>query len=130
MPISNVSSVIRNAVCSAYVSPIDSGSVNSNGKLEFYDSGDNLLVSADFSPTAFQAPSNGVAVANQITGGVGVAAGTIAYVAYKDRDNSECYRNSSVGLAGSGAEVIVSTLSVEIGSQLTVSSASFTVPAS
>ena len=109
---------------------LESGSANPTPVLEFYDASNTLLGSVNFSADAFGAAANGTATAAAISDGTAVAAGTISYVVFKNRDAAEVCRNTSVGLSGSGSEVIVSTLSVEIGSTISVSSATITMPES
>lgn len=67
----------------------------------------------------FGAPADGVTISPS-NGNIGSAtgSGTIAVGIYADSDGNECHRTDEVGLAGSGAEIILDKLDVLAGDRI------------
>lgn len=80
-----------------------------------------------FSSTAFAAASGGVATANSITNGTAVAAGTADSFEVRDGDGTVIFSGT---VATSGADLNISNTSINIDDVVSVSSFTYTAPAS
>lgn len=90
------------------------------GTLELLDAGGNVLASASLgTPTAAGAVVTMSGYPRTVTG----TAGTIASARYRTAGGGSWKTSMTVGLAGSGAHVIVSSLTILTGQQVTISSA-------
>lgn len=90
------------------------------GTLDLLDAGGAVLASASVgTPTA----AGGVVTMSGYPRTVNGTAGTIASARYRTAGGGNWKSGMTVGLAGSGAQVIVSSLTVLTGQQVTISSA-------
>lgn len=93
------------------------------GTLEFLDAGGAILASASLGTPTSAGP---VATMGGYPRTVSGTAGTIASARYRTSAPGDWKSSMSVGLAGSGAQVIVSSLTIGAGQSVTVSSATLT----
>ena len=101
------------------------------GVLEFYTGtrpatgaaigGATLIATATFSAVSFPNAANGTASANAITGDATVDAGTPTWARGKDSDGN-FVEDLDVGIAGSGADIILNAATFEQDAPLTVAS--------
>lgn len=125
MPIT-LNNVSRNAACNAIVDLVDGGV--GNGVLVIQD-GATDLVELPFSNPAFGNASNGQAIAGTITTTNASASGTADSFEVRDGSGSVLW-SGDVTLTGGGGDVELSNLSINSGDPISISSASFTMPAS
>jgi hypothetical protein len=125
MPV--LETLARNAACNAVVDLIDAGS--GAGTLVFETSGDVEVATLTYSDPAFGDALNGVATASAITPDTDATGGTIAQASVYDSDNTKIME-LTVGTVGSGADIELSSLTVTAGETVSVSSQTFTMPAS
>lgn len=109
-----------------------------SGKLRFYSgtrptdadtalSGNTLLAELTMNATAFGSASAGVITANAITSDSSAdATGTASFVRITQSDGSTAWADLSVGT--SGTEVILNTVSIVSGAQVSISSFTVTLP--
>jgi hypothetical protein len=121
---------IRNATLAAIIASFNSGIVQAwsgsrPGSLAGSPGG-TLLAEYTMGATAFGAPSSGVATANAITGGVGLADGTVGFVRVLEDDETTVLADLTVGV-GSG-EVQFNTLAMTTGVAATITSMTLTAP--
>jgi hypothetical protein len=76
-------------------------------------SGQTLLASCAFGSPAFASAANGVATANAVTNGVGLLVGSLGWARGFGADGVTTVGDFSVGLVGSGADVLLTTLSID-----------------
>lgn len=117
----------RNAACDAVVDLIDVGTGDANGDLVIMTSGDAEVATLAFSNPAFGAASSGVATAATISDDTSATGGTAALFKFQNRDNAEVLRGT---VGTSGADLIISSLSIGAGDTISVSSFTVTMPAS
>jgi len=123
-----LSTAARNAAVNGIVDLIDGGTGDATGDLVVTNSSDSIIATSTFSATAFGDAASGTATANAITGDTSMVGGTAARWQARNKANSEIMRGS-VGIAGSGADMIVSTTTFPAGGSLTISSFTVTMPA-
>lgn len=126
---------IAQEICNLVADKFDAGA--SAGYIEFRDglvpTPDNpatgtLLAQVNFSDPAFgNADANATATANAISSPNAVNTGTATYARGYDSDGNTVV-NFSVGLAGSGADIIMSTLSITSGQPVPFASLTLTMP--
>ncbi len=118
----------RNAACNAIVDLLDVGSGQATGDLRFYTAAfATLLATLLFSNPAFGAASTGVATASAITADSSAdATGTAAVLRARDRDAGTVFEGT---VGTSGADINFNTVSWTSGDNISVSSLTFTVPA-
>ena len=93
------------------------------GALELLSAGGAVLATASLgTPTA----SGAVTTMGGYPRTVNATAGTIASARYRTSGALDWKSDMTVGLAGSGAQVIVSSLTITSGQQVTISSATLT----
>lgn len=128
----------RNAAVSAVAALLDGGT------LRFRSSGGDTLCDVDLQATAFGAASDGVVTAvggddanpispeNPLTGSGESAASDGATIANCQALNSEggVVMSLTVGTSGSGADVILTSLTIAHEQELSVTGCSLTMPAS
>lgn len=122
MPI--LETAARNAACDAIVDLIDAGGA---GTLVFQTSGDVEVATLTFSATAFGAASTGTATAASITSDTSATGGTVAQASVFSGGAAKIMEFT---VSTSGADINLSSLSVGAGDTVSVSSLTFTVPAS
>lgn len=127
MPLNNIATTVRNAMCDALVDAIDAGA--GAGTLGIYTSAfGTLLATLTFSDPAFGAAASGVATANAITDDSSAdATGTAAVLRIRDSSPATVVEGT-VG-AGSG-DLSLNTTSITTGDRVACSSATVTMPAS
>lgn len=123
-----ITAAARNAACNAIVDLVDVGTTDANGDLVIMTGGDVEVATLAFSNPAFGAASAGVATASTITSDSSATGGTAALFKVQDRDNTEVWRGT-VGIAGSGADLIMSSVTIGAGDIVAVTSLTFTMPA-
>jgi len=124
-----LSTAARNAACDAIVDLADVGTTDANGDLVIMTAGDVEIATLALSDPAFGASVSGVSTANTITSDTNATGGTAALFKVVDKDNTEVWRGT-VGATGSGADLELSALVIGAGDTVTVTSFTFTVPAS
>lgn len=120
----------KSAAANAVVDLLDVGSANSTGDIEFTTSGGTSLVVCNLANPAFGAATNGVATAGTVsqgTVGAAITNQTIAIAKFRDRDNAEVFRGS-VGLSGSGADIILSGTVVSTDDTVDITALTYTQP--
>ena len=115
----------RNAAADAVVDLLD---VNAPGKLIIMKADETVLSEHALSNPAFGAASGGVATASAIGDDTSAnASGTAALFKCEDGNALEVFRGS-VGEAGSGEALIVSSTNVVAGTKVSVASLTYTAP--
>ena len=100
-----------------------SAAVLVGGDLDFLDAGGGILATADLgTPTS----SGNVTTMGGFPKTVSGTAGTIASARYRTSASADWKTAISVGLSGSGAQVILSSLTIGSGQSVTVTSATLT----
>lgn len=95
-----------------------------SGDLDLLDAGGAILATVDLgTPTAAGAVMTGSGFPKTVSA---VAAGDIASARYRTSAGGNWKTAMTVGLSGSGAQVIVSDVSVEVGQAVRVNSATLT----
>lgn len=120
----------RNAACDAIVDLLDGGTGDATGDIAFSTSAPATLCVCTLAATAFGAASSGVATAGTIASGTVSGSSnpsTVALALFRNKANAEIFR-CAVGTSGS--DINLSSVSVNDGDTITVSSLTFTVPAS
>lgn len=117
----------RNAAADGVVDLVDQGA--GAGKLKIYTTGlGTLLATLTMSDPAFGAAATGVATANAITSDTSAdATGTAAEFTMTDSDDVEIFRGS---VGTSGADLNLNTVSITAGVEVSVTSFTYTQPAS
>ena len=118
-----LSTAFRNAACDAIVDLLDSGDVR------FHTSGENEVATCNFGSTAFGAAATGTATANSIADDTDATAGAIEHAHLRDSSQVEQVL-CTCGLSGSGADFILTSLTVGAGDTVSVTSLTVTMPAS
>ena len=114
----------RSAACDAVVDLLDGGS--GAGYIELQTSGGVEVATLPLSATAFGAASNGVATAATITNDTNATGGTVAKAAFFDSDDAKHF-TMSVGT--SGAEIIISSVTIAASETVAITSCTVTCPA-
>lgn len=116
---------LRTAIADLVADQIDAGSTDPNGDLAFLASDDTEVANLAFANPAFGNAASGVATANAISDDTNAAGGTIAKAELRDLDNAArvfC----SVGATGSGEDIELSSVNVNAGDTVTMSSLTYT----
>ncbi len=114
----------RNAACDAIVGLLDGGTI------EIQESDDTVLAVLPFGTPAFGASSNGTATAEAITPDSSAdATGTAAKFICKDSEGNPVFGGTVTALGGGGDMELVST-SIVATQPVTITSFTFTIPAS
>jgi len=109
-------------------SALDTVFNNANsGFVRFYNSSNTLIASCAMGSTAFAAASDGSKTANAITKESNTSAGTVSY-ANVQNSSSTVLATLTVGLAGSGADVILTGLTFASGEELSIASLVVSMP--
>lgn len=119
----------RNAACDAIVDLLDGASGDATGDLAFSTSAPATLATCNTAATAFGSASSGVATAATIASGTVSGSSnpsTVALCLFRNKANTEIFR-CAVGTSGS--DINLSSVSVNDGDTITVTSLTFTVPA-
>jgi hypothetical protein len=125
--IANLSDVTANAAATAIAALMNSGTIriysgpqpaNANAAL----SGNVLLVTLTFSPTAFSAPVSGSITANAITSGTAVNAGLATFARIFQTNGTTVVMDVAVGEAGQGAYITLSDTDIDAGGLVSISS--------
>ncbi len=112
----------RNAACDGIVDLLNSGT------LELQTSGDVEVATLTFAATAFGAASTGVATAGTITSDTSATGGTASKGIMKTSGAAEI-ASLTAGVSGSGADIIMTSLTVGAGDTVGCSAMTVTVPA-
>lgn len=117
----------RNAAADAVVDLVDAGA--GAGKLKIYTTGlGTLLATLTFSDPAFGAASTGVCTASAITSDTAADdTGTAAVFTVTDSNDAEVFRGT---VGTSGADLNLNTVAITAGVEVSVSSFTYTQPAS
>ena len=118
----------RNAMVDTLVDLVDVGA-GTEGTFEVWVAGfATKLCDIDLANPAFGDAAAGVAGANGLPlTGIAVATGTAAVFKVVDTDDNEVYRGT-VGIAGSGADAIIDSVSITINDTVQLNSHSITGP--
>lgn len=119
----------RNAACDAITALINGASGDATGDMAFSTSAPATLCVCNMAATAFGAAASGVATAATIASGTVSGSSnpsTVALCLFRNKANTEIFR-CAVGTSGS--DINLSSVSVNDGDTITVSSLTFTVPA-
>ena len=109
----------------AVLSAIDSGS--GAGKIKILSAADVLLVTIPLAAAPSGAVSGDVLTFGSMPrSGTGAAAGTAAKAIYTNGSDATKVSGLTVGIAGSGANVILDNLSVAVGQTVNITSATLT----
>jgi hypothetical protein len=129
MAINNISNAMRSAMCNGLVDGIDVGSSDAAGAFNGYTAAfASLLFECAASNPAFGAAADGVATASAISADASANnSGTAAVGRVQDRDNATVFE-FTIG-AGSG-DLSLNTVSITAGDNVSISSATVTMPAS
>ena len=110
-----VSAAFKIAALNGGLDVLDTGTPGSSGDLSFLNSSNVVLATLPLSTTGFADAANVAgtvkAVANTISNSGTPTAGTIAKAQLRDKGDTSVIE-LSVGLSGSGAELIVSTTTI------------------
>lgn len=117
----------RNAKVNACVDLIDVGTTDANGDLVIMTSGDVEVATLACTNPAFGAAASGVATANAISSDTSATGGTAARHKFQDRNNTEVFRGTT---GTSGADLILTSVAIGVGDTVSVSSYTYTQPAS
>ncbi len=112
----------RNAAAAAI------GALLNNGFVMYETSGGVEVAKCGYGATAYKAASGGTVESNAITGDADAAGGTMGRVRLATSGDATVF-TLSVGTTGSGADVIVTDLTIGAGSKMDTTSMSITVPA-
>lgn len=115
--------VARNAACDAVVDLLDGGT------LEFQTSGGVEVATLTFGTPAFGAASAGTATANAITSDTNATGGTIAKAVLKT-SGAAAVVTYTVTATGGGGDIELSSVAIGAGDTVSVSSLTYTQPAS
>lgn len=116
---------LRNEIADLVVDKLDAGTTDANGDLVFVTSADAEVATLGFGSPAFGDAASGVATANAISDDTDATGGAIAKAEMHDRDNTArvfC----SVGATGSGEDIELSSVDVNAGDTVTMSSLTYT----
>lgn len=116
----------RNAACDAIVDLLDTGSTDPTGDIAFSTSAPATLCTNNLANPAFGSSSVGVATAGTIAQGTVATGGTIALALFRNRANTEEFR---CAVAQSASDINLTSVIVNIGDTIDVSSLTYTVPA-
>ncbi len=116
---------IRNSICNLVVDALDQGS--GPGKLVLMTSGDVVVATLTLSKPAFSNADNGAAIANAVTSLPDAIGGVVAKLKATDSTGTTIFAGS-VGLAGSGADVIVTNTTIEPNETVAVNLFTYTAP--
>ena len=118
----------RNAACNAVVDLVDVGS--GTASITMFDASYVYdLVTINLPNPSFGASSAGVATASTLPlTGTGITAGTLAVYIVYDRSNAQMW-GGTIGIAGSGADMIVDSVSIAVGQVISITSWTHTQPA-
>lgn len=120
---------VRDALCLASISQIDTGTANPTGRLEMQDSNSTALVVFTLQNPAFGAVNNGRAVLNPISGAVAVASGTPVKGVFKNRDGVTVMTGSvTVSGAGGDFEATGMDSSITSGSVIIINELAYNAP--
>jgi TRAP-type uncharacterized transport system substrate-binding protein len=120
----------RNAACDAIVDLLDGGAGDASGDMAFATAAVAVVCTDPMTNPAFGAAATGVATAAAITTGTvsgSANPSTVALCLFRNRANTEIFR-CAVGTSGS--DINLSSVSVNDGDTIAVSSLTFTMPAS
>lgn len=120
-----LSTAARNAAADAVVDLIDGGT--GAGNLVFQTSGDVEVATLAFSATAFGNASSGTATAASISDDTNATGGTVAKFEAQDGDSTMIFEGS---VGTSGEDINLSSLAIGAGDTVSVSSLTYTQPAS
>lgn len=118
---------VRNDIADLVVDKIDSGSVNTYGKIAFLAADSSLIANLEFANPAFQAASAGTATANAIRGDSDCNPGTVTLFVVRSRDSDDIF-TGSVTATGGGGDIILSSTAIGDGDTITISSLTYTSP--
>lgn len=118
-----LSSTARNTIVDAITALLNGGSI------VLLTSGNVEVATLGFGSPAFGAASSGSAVANSITSDTSATGGTAAKVSFRNSSNVEVLQGT-VGITGSGADLTAASVVITAGETVSISSLSFSQPAS
>lgn len=120
-----LSNASKNAAVDAVVDLVDGGA--GVGNLVLKTAGDTVIADLDMSDPAFGSAVGGVATANAIAIEVVLAAGTITKFDLVDSNNI-IVASGTVGLTSSGEDLELSSVAMNTGDKVEVSSLTYTAP--
>ena len=117
----------RNAAANAVVDLVDAGA--GAGTIEIQTSGDVEVATLTFSDPAFDDAAAGVATANAITSASSATGGTAAKFVVKDSNGTAVFSGTVTATSG-GGDIELSSTTIGAGSTVSLSSLTYTQPAS
>ena len=118
---------LRNTLADAVDTACNSGSTDASADLVIMTSGDVEVATCIMSNPAFGAAATGVITAASITDDTNATGGTAALFKIQDRDNTEVFRGA---VGTSGSDLNLSSLSIASGDTVSITSFTYTQPAS
>lgn len=119
----------RDAAVNAVVDLLDAGATDANGDLVIMTSGDVEVATLGLSNPAFGNSATGTATANAISDDTNATGGTAALHKMQDRNNTEVWRGTVTG-SGGGGDLELSSVTIGAGDTVSISSYTYTQPAS
>lgn len=122
MPTAILPTAQRDRLIDAFTPRLD------NGYLRLYDAGNVLLAELRFAADAFPASANATTTANPIAAAGALATGTAATARCYEADGVTLACEGTVGVAGSGAHVILNSTAIQQGADVTVTGVTLSMP--
>ena len=117
----------QNSIANHVAGLIDVGTTDANGDLVIQTAGSAAVATLAFANPAFGNAAGGVATANAIASDTNAAGGTATKFITQDRDNAEVFEGT---VGTSGAELNLSSTTINPGDTVAVNSFTITQPAS
>ncbi len=122
-----LSTAARNAACNAIVVLFDGATGDSTGDLAFATATPTVICICNFSATSFGSASTGVATAAAISTGTATGSGTVTQAFFRDKSNATIV---TCAVSTSASDINLSSVTISTNDTISISSLTFTVPAS
>ena len=117
---------MRNLIADQVTAQADAGSTSAH--LLFQDSGSTTLCTNTFASTAFGTASTGLAVANTITDGTVLVAGTATIAVIQSSTQNNTVLSCSVTSTGGGGDIELSSNVLSTGQTISMTALSYEAP--